>query len=358
MAALIVTREDPTRRAPKTQSKLVNIAAVELSTLVPSIQAFGRVTSSQPVQLVSEVSGRLMQGEVAFKPAQSFRRGDLLVKIDDRQIRLELNSKKAELLTALAQLLPELALEFPEESRKWADYFSACEFDRLLPELPEPANQKIKLYLARFNVYKLYFEVKDLEIQAEYYYFRAPFDGSVVSANARVGAIARQGTNLGEIINLEDLEVVLSVPVEEVPWIDFDSPVILSSGETAGRWKGLITRVGSDIDDRTQAVTVFVSLAGENKQGLRSGTFLTAELAGRSIDGAVEVPRAALYSDRYVYLLSGGALEQREVTVAFSRADRAIVSDGLHAGDSLVTDVLQGVAPGMPAEPRAARLEP
>lgn len=358
MAALIATREEPPRREIQPRPRLVSTVVVQPGPLAPEITAYGRVTSARPVQLISEVAGVLMPGEVPFKPAQPFGKGDLLVKVDDRQIRLQLSAKKAELLTALAQLLPELKIEYPAEYEKWLAYFGQCEFDRTLPELPEPANEKIKLFLARFNVYKFYFDVRDLEIRLDKHYFRAPFDGSIVSTDLRVGSTARLGAMLGEIISLEDLEVEVSLPVEELPWVNHRQPIRFSSREIGGEWQGRVSRVGSDIDARTQTVPVYVSLDGAPSSGLINGSFLTSTFPGRIIDSAVAVPRSAVYQDRFVYLVTEGKLEPRDIRIAFQQADQVIVSGGLMPGDTLVTEILQGVFPGMPAQSRVARAEP
>ncbi len=295
-----------------------------------------------------------MQGNLPFQPSQSFKKSDLLAKIDDRQAVLRLNSTKSDLLTALATVLPEIKLDFPEEYQVWQDYFDDCSFDSRLTELPETENPKIKLFLSRFNVYKLYFSVRDLEITLDKHYIYAPFNGSIVSTGLRVGSTAGMGSLLGEIINLEEMEVEVPVAVSDVQWFDKNSPVRFTSSEIPGEWKGRITRIGSNIDRRTQTVKVFLSVDQRGQGALLNGVFLEAHIAGTIIERAVRIPSKALYQEKYVYLISDGQLEYREVTVARQQSDAVIVSGGLRESDTLVTDALMGVAPGMPATPRVS----
>lgn len=350
-------KTDPPRRDAQQQPKVVDTKIVKLETLPTRITAFGRVTSAQPVNLYSEVQGKLESGVVTFRPAQSFKKGDLLVKIDDRQARLQLNSAKSDLLTALAMVLPEIKVDFPDEFQKWQDYFDNCEFENSLQSLPEIGNPKIKLFLSRFNVFKLYFSARDLEIRVEKHYFYAPFDGSIVSADLRVGSTARNGSLLGEIISLESLEIKLPVPAADISWIDDRAPVTLTSAEIERSWNGKIVRIGSNIDDRTQTVQVYVAVDGGDNIDLLSGGFLEADIPGRSIDNAFALPPKAIYNDRYVYVIVDGKLEARDIVILRREANRVLIDGGVENGDVLVVEIMQGVAPGMPARSKAVTSE-
>jgi len=350
-------KTDPPRKESQPRPKVVDTEIVKLQTLPSQIIAYGRVTSSEPVNLYSEVQGTLETGDVTFRPAQSFEQGDLLVKIDDRQARLQLNSAKSDLLTALATVLPEIKVDFPDEYQIWQDYFDNCDFEKPLQPLPEADNSKIKLFLSRFNVYKLYFSARDMEIKLEKHYFHALFDGSIVSADLRVGSTARNGSLLGAIINLEDLEVELPVPAADVPWIDHMAPVTLTSAEIEGSWSGNIVRIGSDIDTRTQTVQVYLAVSGGNEAALINGVFLEANIPGKTIDNAFAVPPKAIYEDRFVYVIVDGKLETRDVVVLRREANQVLIDGGLEDGDVLVVEIMQGVAPGMPAQPKTAASE-
>ena len=350
-------RERPPRRTPEEMVKVVEVEPVQLRDIPAEIVAYGRVISAQPVILYSEVTGMLEQGAVPFKPGQQFRRGDLLVKVDTRQIVLDINTTKSELLTALAGVLPEIKIDFPDQYRIWQDYFNRCTFDRPVPELPQAANQKIKLYLSRFNVYKLYFTIRDLEIMYEKHFFCAPFEGSIATADLRIGSNVRPGTKIGEIINLEMLEASLPVPAEDVPWIDHQQPVQLTSAEIPGSWQGRITRIGTTIDTKTQTVQVYVTVDHNFGDGLYDGVFVKAIITGRTIPRAVIVPRRAIYEEQFVYVVRNGVLDYRNVGIARKQPDAVVVTSGLAEGELLVTQMLQGVYSGMRARPRNIPLE-
>jgi len=347
MSLLSSLREEPPQKEPEQRQVVVGAETVAPGRVAAEISAYGRLASAQPVVINSEVNGTLEQGEIDFRPGQRFRRGQLLIKIDARQIELEISSAKSDLLKALASVLPEIRVDFPDAFAVWQEYFNRCSFDRPVPKLPEAANNNIKLYLSRFNVYTIYFTIRDLEIMREKHFIRAPFDGSIIAVDLRTGSNVRSGTRIGEIINLEELEIVVPLTVEDVQWIDPEQPVALTSSELRGQWHGSIRRIGKTVDQQTQTAQVYITL--EDAEQLYDGILMKATIPGRTIESAVRIPRRALHNQRNVYVIQDGVLALRQVDVVRSEPESVIIAGGLAAGDVVVTDVLQGVSPGMPA---------
>ena len=349
MMVLFNLKSEPPKRTPQVRPRMVEAEIVRLQENRAQITALGRLASAQPLVLFSEVNGTMEDGDVPFKPATLFKKGDLLVRIDDRQARLDLNSMKSDFLNALAAVLPEIKLDFPDEYKKYQKYFDDCGFDCRLEPLPETDNQKIKLFLTRFNVYKLFYSVKNLEIRLEKHFFYAPFDGTIVSADLRVGSTVRVGSTMGQIINLENLEVEVPIPAVDLPWIDQSKAVFFSSSELPGEWRGIIKRIGKAIDERTQTIPVYLSIEDDRRSQLISGIFLRATIPGKIIPNSLQIPNRAIYNERFVYRIRDGKLDFREVEVARRESATVIITNGLENGDTLVTEVLQGVAAGMPA---------
>ena len=347
MSLLSSLREEPPKKEPEQRQIVVGAETVAPGRVAAQITAYGRLKSAQPVVINSEVNGTLEQGEVSFRPGQRFQRGQLLIKVDARQIELDISAAKSDLLKALATVLPEIRVDFPDAFAVWQEYFNRCSFDRPVPKLPEAANNNIKLYLSRFNVYTIYFTIRDLEIMREKHFMYAPFDGSIVSVDLRAGSNVRSGTRIGEIINLEELEMVVPLTVEDVQWIDPEQPVALTSAELRGEWRGSIRRIGKTVDPQTQTAQVYITV--DEADQLYDGILMKATIPGRTIESAVRIPRRALHNQESVYLIQDGVLALRAVDVVRSEPESIIIAGGLASGDVVVTDVLQGVSPGMPA---------
>ena len=342
-------KEEPPKRVPPPRVKIVTSQIVELKNNQTNITAYGRLTSSQPVVLISEVNGTIEKGSIPFQPAQTFKKGDLIVKIDDRQTKLQLNQTKSDFLSALASVLPEIKIDFPNEFEKWQNYFNSINFTDNIADLPEASNQKVKLFLTRFNVYKLYFSIKNLEITLSKHYFYAPFNGSIKTADLREGSTARSGSNIGEIINLDDMEVEISLSVSDIKWIDFSQSVKITSNELNGVWQGKVKRISDVVDNQNQTVTAYVSIS--NRKNLFNGIFLKVDIPGKTLNNSLAAARKSIYNEEYVYLIKNGKLDFRKVEIARKETERVLISSGVEQGDTLVTELMQGVAPGMLAKP-------
>jgi membrane fusion protein (multidrug efflux system) len=354
MIALFGLRSDPPKVLSTPQIKIVDIEVAHLDDIESEIVGLGRLTSALPLVLFSEVSGVVMEGTIPFQPAQFFRKGDLILKIDDRQIQLDIKSAKSDFLNALSSVLPEIKVDFPKEFEEWESYFNQCDVYSQLPSLPETENQKIKLFLSRFNVYKLYFTVRNLEVRLEKYYFFAPFSGSIISADLRVGSIVRNSSRLGEVINLDILEVEIPIPAQDVVWIDKNKPVTLISSDLGQQWQGKISRIGNSIDPKTQSVSLFVRLISKSLDNIFEGIFLRALIPGKIQKNSILIPRKILYQENNIYCIKNGRLDYRSVEISRRQTESVIVTAGISEGDTIVAEVLQGVATGMIARPKSS----
>lgn len=350
MKILASFKEEQPKRTATIKPRLVETQVVELGDVPASLTTFGTLASSQPVTLISEVSGTLQSGTVAFQPAQSFRRGDLLLKVDDRPIKLQLNSTKSDFLTALATLMPEIKISTPEIFSIWQSYFEAINFEDPIQALPETNDQRLKALLARYNIYKLHFAIQELEIKVQKHYFYAPFNGSIVSTQLRVGSTAAPGTRLAEIINLDELEVEIQVPATDIGWISKDSHVDLTTPDGSIKWLGHIDRIGNVIDTRSQSIFAYIKLDDTADITPTAGIFLKAKIVAETIPNGIKVSRKAVYEESYVFLVEDAKFVRRDVDIAFDEGDYFILNGGLAPGDTLVSELLQGVSAGMAAK--------
>ncbi len=349
MKILVSFKAEKPKRNSEINPRVVVTQLVSLGNVPAHLTTFGTLATSQPVSLISEVSGTIQAGNVPFQPAQSFKKGDLLLKVDDRQIKLELNSTKSDLLTALASLMPEIKVSSATIFPIWQNYFDSINFENPIGELPFTDDQRLKALLARYNIFKLYFSVQSLEIRAAKHYFYAPFNGSIISTQLRDGSTAAPGSRLGELINLDKLEVEIQIPTQDIGWIHENAPVKLSPDDIGQEWLGHIDRIGNIIDERSQSVKAYIKLDNTGDTTPLAGVFLKAEIEALTIPNALKLERRAVYEETYVFLVEDGLFSRREVGIAFDEGDFYIINSGLAEGDTLVTELLQGVSAGMPA---------
>ena len=92
----------------------VNIKTIHNGSLETEISSSGRVLSFNSITISSEVNGKL-QGEFSIKKGTSFRKGDLLFKVKDTDMRLLSEAKKSSFMNLLSSILADIKIDFPNE---------------------------------------------------------------------------------------------------------------------------------------------------------------------------------------------------------------------------------------------------
>jgi membrane fusion protein, multidrug efflux system len=357
LAALAVTMlmisrsEDPERRHSPKRSVVVKVAIAEPRTIRGEIRAYGTLESVREFDLIAEVGGILEEGDIPFLPGQSFLEGQVLLRVDERPTRYRLAQLKSAFLTSMARLVPELELDFPEEAKPWSEYFAALEIEGPMSDLPPVESEKIKLYLARNSIYQGFYDIRAQELLLSKAAIRADFDGVIAETNFRVGASTMTGGRLGRILSLEDLEIEVALPADEVAWLDPQARVAISSSDR--NWTGRILRIGGLIDAATQTLPIFVAIEGENLPPV--GSFIEARFPTRKVEDGLRVPRSTLQRENEIYLVESGRLVSRDVEIARYEDESVILASGFAAGDSIIIEALEGVIPGMKARARVAK---
>ena len=113
MAYLFSLKNDKIKPPPKSAVRSVLAHKVEYNTILSPIRTDGRVVSTQEIVLSSEVRGKILEGDVSFKKGQQFRKNQLLIRIYDNDVLLNLKSRKSSFLQRIAGLMPDIKVDYP-----------------------------------------------------------------------------------------------------------------------------------------------------------------------------------------------------------------------------------------------------
>ena len=96
-------------KTPPVVKKYVDTEPVAYSDVRTEVISYGRVKTAQSLDLLSEISGRMHQGNIRLKSGEKFNKGTLLFYIDDKEASLNLKSSKSNFLRDLARGLRHFA---------------------------------------------------------------------------------------------------------------------------------------------------------------------------------------------------------------------------------------------------------
>lgn len=345
MGYLSAQKEDPEQKELKEIVRKVDALKVEYSDLQSEIVATGRLRAQNVVDVISEVQGELIKGNIPLKKGQSFRKNDIIAKIFDDETELNLKAAKSRFLNGIANILPDFKIDYPESYPVIKEFFDKIEINKPLPDLPEIKSEQEKIFLASRNILNDYFTIKSSEVRLSKYKIKAPFNGSFTDVMLEVGAIANPGSRIARIISTDAHELEVPVEVNEVKWLRKGNKVKVSSGDGQSMWNGEIVRIADFVDPSTQSVSVFVSIIPEKGKPLYEGQYLRAYFKGYTINNAMEIPRRAVFNSNMVFVVNDSVITKKEINVIKVNQE-SLIFNGLEPGSVVVAEPLVGAMDG------------
>jgi len=305
-------KPEPTR-VVKTKP-LVKTQKIIYSDIPINIINQGRLSSNHKVDIISEVSGKILAGDLPLKSGQSFKKGDLLYRVYDEEAKLALRASKSRFLTTVANILPDIKYDFENNYSAWMAFFSAIDLDENLPDLPEIKSDQEKIYVSSKNIFNDYYTIQSSEIRLEKFNVYAPFNGSYSLVNLQEGSIANPGSRVASIIRTDLLELEVSFEVGQIKWLKVGQTVELRLAEDVVAI-GKVHRIGDLVDAKTQSVLVYVDVPNIKEHKLFEGMYLDARFYGFTLNHVMKIPRSSVFNFNEVYLVENDKLKKTIVEV-------------------------------------------
>jgi len=104
---IVATAPTAQRKPPEKTARLVNTERVQRGDHAVSLLGYGVVQAEQQIVLQARVNGTVKQIGNNFVPGALFKKGDVLLTLDDTDYQIELQTAQAALAQAQANLASE-----------------------------------------------------------------------------------------------------------------------------------------------------------------------------------------------------------------------------------------------------------
>jgi len=331
------------------ESMLRDFATLEArpDTQARTLNLTGRLQPLEALQLVAEVPGKTLETTKILNEGVTYRRGEVMVRIDDRQTRLNLQAQKSQFQSALVRLLAKMELDYPNAHPTWDKYVRNFDEAEPLPELPEISDDQLNFFLSANEVFSTYYTIKSAEEQLPKYQIAAPFTGIITQGSLPPGSVVNPGMGFAQFSRTDIFELKLAVSTADIEGFQPGRKINVSHRNTGKTYQGTVHRLGGTIDASTQSVPVFVRVSG---RGLRQGMFLETDMALSSMESVVELPITALNRENQVHVIRDSVVVLQEVRPVQFQGSRVWVS-GLKAGERVITESLNEPIVGIKARP-------
>ena len=316
-------RGGPSDRPTNVEIELVRRGSVSRTSMIA-----GMLEPIRTVGVNAQLSGILLT--LKAEEGHRVRQGEVLAEIDARELEAQARSAEANLRFAQSTVERSEQL-FKQQIMTLAE----VERDRAAFEAAKSTSEQLKTRLGYARV-------------------TAPISGIITEKRIEAGDIVSSSTRLFSVADVSMLVTRIQVSELEVATLRAGDVVPLTVDALGGqRVEGRIRRIFPSADSSTRLVPVEVALSGRQLDGLRPGYTVRATLALDKRDDALLVPSRAVSGPagaRAVYIVKGGQIERRAVSIGSDMSGLSEVLDGVVEGDSVIVSGTSMIREGAKAK--------
>lgn len=347
-AAVVAFRYAPGSRAAMPKAVLavpVNVARVVLKTVPVRLRAIGNVEAFTTVAVKARIDGQIVA--VHFKEGDEVHKGDTLFEIDRRPLQAQLQQAQANLLKDRA-----LLDHANEQDKRYKDLL-----EKKFVSPDAYAQIRTNSETAAAQVAADQAAIESARLQLDYCTIRSPITGYAGKIQIQEGNLVKANDTFSLVVinQVVPINASFSVPEQSLSAVrkyQADGELQVTAQVPNSGFAPVPGKL-SFIDNTTDATTGTIKLKAQfpnTDKALWPGQFVDVVLTLTHQDNAIVVPPTAIQNGpngQYVFIVKpDGTVDMRDVKVARSEGDFAVIASGVKPGDTVVTVGQLRLAPG------------
>lgn len=241
---------------------------VKIESVLRPINVTGTVFSEEMIHVAARINAYVR--EVHAGAGSKVAKDDILISLDDRELRQQLSAASAELEQAETEynrtkrLFESGAATHRDFTAAQSDYKSARAHN------------------------------EEIEVMLSFTRMRSPIDGVVTDRNIEAGDLASPGQVLMTVYNPAEMRLEVPVPVRLSDRISLGDRFPVKIEYPEGMHMGIVTEIVSKIDPASRTRTAKVSLPLTDKNDILPGTFGRIWIDATP-EEAIFIPETAVY---------------------------------------------------------------
>ncbi len=321
-----VTKLDP-KKAEESRVKDVAVSPVQPTTFKHFVELQGTIDAKNNVQ-VSPKSGGVVTA-VYVKEGDNVRAGQAIAKVDDQLLR----ESQAELRTqmSLANTI------FEKQAALWKQQIGT----------------EIQYLQAKNNKEALERRLSTLNAQLGQSTVKAPISGVVDQVTVKVGQSAAPGMGLVRVVNLGQLKVVAKVSDTYAGSVRKGDAVQIEFPDINKSMTSRISFVSTTVDPLSRTFIIEAPLSSSSS--FKPNMLARIKINDQTVNDALVIDRNIVQNTEngqlvYVAESEGNktVAKARTVKTGDSYNGRVVITQGLKAGDKVITTGYQDVVDGQP----------
>jgi RND family efflux transporter MFP subunit len=367
----------------------VTTAAAVTRELPRFFEASGSLAGDQQTDVAPQTSGKVVA--VGVDIGSPVRRGQMLVQLDDSELKLRVDQAVAQLgqakaavrqaeekiglrsgqafdpnrvaEVAAAKVALDLAqknlvraeklIESGDVSRSFYDE-QRSRRDQLKEQYDVAVAQARQNYagvdVSRTNVANAEAQLALARKNLSYAVIPAPIDGFVTERTADLGEYVSPQQKVVTIVRINPLRIRIDIPEQSIPEVKVGQSVSITTSAWPDRnFSGRVARIAPNVTATSRTLTVEAEI--ENSSGaLKPGQFATVRILQERAEPAVLVPARAVVTEAGVsrlYVIKDGHAEQRVVQTGQTEGDLIEIRSGVAADEQVATSNVEQLSDGV-----------
>jgi RND family efflux transporter MFP subunit len=383
-----VRKEETAANAQPVVVEVTTAAAIKRD-LPRFFEATGSLAGDQQTDVAPQTAGKVVA--VGVDIGSQVRRGQMLVRLDDAELKLRVDQAAAQVEQAKAAVrqaeekiglrpgqafdpnrVAEVAaarvtLELAEKNLKRAEkLIESGDVSRSFYDEQRARRDQLKeqyevalaqarqnfagVDVARTNVANAQAQLALARKSLSYAVIPAPIDGYVSERTADLGEYVSPQQKVVTIVRTNPLRIRIDIPEQAISEVRVGQSVSITTSAWPDRnFSGRVARIAPNVSATSRTMTVEAEI--ENGSGaLKPGQFATVRLLQERAEPAVLVPARAVVTDAgvsRVYVIKNGHAEQRLVQTGQTEGDLIEIKNGIAADDLVATSNMEQLSDGI-----------
>ncbi len=319
---------EPAAAAPKggpgKSQVMIDAWVVKTAPIDQFIDASGTLQSNEEVEIKPEINGRITH--LYFKEGTNVKKGDLLVKIYDEDLKAQLQKLR------LQQQLAKTTLERQENLLK---------INGISRQDVDVTRNQVSAYAADIDYTQTQLQKTEL---------RAPFSGRLGLRNVSEGAIVSSAVVITTLQQIDPLKIDFTVPEKYRNLIKNGDKVKFTVAGDQQEHNGSIYAIDPKIDLATRTVKLR-AIVPNSGATLFPGSFAQVRINLKDLPDAIMIPSQAVIPgtrDKRVIVADSGKAKFVVVETGIRDQNSVQIVSGLKPGDTVITTGILQLKPGMP----------
>jgi multidrug efflux pump subunit AcrA (membrane-fusion protein) len=382
-----VRQEEGAAKAP--EAVVVTTAAAIKRDLPRFFEATGSLAGDQQTDVAPQTAGKVVA--VGVEIGSPVKRGQMLVKLDDVELKLRVDQAATQVEQAKAAVrqaeekiglrpgqsfdpsrvaevaAAKVALDLAEKNLRRAERLTEsgdvsrsfyddarARRDQLREQYEVQLAQARQNYagvdVARTNVANAQAQLALARKSLSYAIIPAPIDGFVAERTADLGEYVSPQQKVATIVRTNPLRIQIDIPEQAIPEVRVGQSVSVKTSAWPDRnFSGRVARIAPNVSATSRTLTVEAEI--DNSGGaLKPGQFATVRILQERAEPAVLVPARAVVTEAgvsRVFVVKDNRVEQRLVQTGQTEGDLIEVKTGVAADELVATSGIERLSDGV-----------